>query len=158
MGGADDLDCPCRRKSDQPRPPGRGSHGALTWGVLDRLLEEPRLAIAEISGTSAGAMNAVVLADGYVRGGPDGAREGLARFWRAVSDAARLSPVRRTLLDRLLGRFSLDHSPGYLWVDGLSRFFSPYDINPFGLNPLRDILVERVDFETSGRASGSPCM
>jgi NTE family protein len=125
---------------------GGGSHGALTWGVLDRLLEDPRLAIAEISGTSAGAMNAVVLADGYTRGGAEGARKALAGFWKAVSDAARMSPIQRSPLDRLLGRYSLDYAPGYLWVEGMSRFFSPYEINPLGLNPLRDILSERVDF------------
>jgi NTE family protein len=125
---------------------GGGSHGALTWGVLDRILEDPRLAIAEISGTSAGAMNAVVLADGHTRGGPDGARKALAGFWKAVSDAARLSPIQRSPLDRLLGRYSLDYAPGYLWVEGMSRFFSPYEINPLGLNPLRDILCETVDF------------
>jgi NTE family protein len=125
---------------------GGGSHGALTWGVLDRLLEDPRLAIAEISGTSAGAMNAVVLADGHTRGGAEGARRALADFWKSVSDAARLSPIQRSPLDRLLGRYSLDYAPGYLWVEGLSRYFSPYDINPLGLNPLRDILLAKVDF------------
>jgi NTE family protein len=114
--------------------------------VLDRMLEDPRLAIAEISGTSAGAMNAVVVADGHTRGGAEGARQALARFWKAVSDAARLSPIQRLPLDRLLGRYTLDYAPGYLWVEGLSRFFSPYDINPLGLNPLRDILNTQVDF------------
>lgn len=85
---------------------GGGSHGALTWGVLDRLLEDQRLTIAEISGTSAGAMNAVALADGYQRGGREGARAALERFWRAVSQAAMLSPVQRSPLDRLLGNYS----------------------------------------------------
>ncbi len=125
---------------------GGGSHGALTWGALDRLLEDPRLQIADISGTSAGAMNAVVLADGYTRGGPDGAREALRQFWKAVSDAARFSPIQRSWWDRLLGNYSLDHSPGYLMSESLSRIFSPYDINPLGLNPLRDLLENQVDF------------
>jgi NTE family protein len=131
---------------------GGGAHGALTWGVLDRLLEDPRLAIAEISGTSAGAMNAVVLADGHGRGGPAEARRALARFWRATSDAAKFSPIQRTPLDRMLGRFTLDYAPGYLWVESLSRFFSPYDINPLGLNPLRDVLEDCVDFEAVRRS------
>ena len=82
---------------------GGGSHGALTWGVLDRLLEDRRLSIAGISGTSAGAMNAVALADGHERGGPEGAREALGRFWKAISDSAQFSPIRRSMWDRLWG-------------------------------------------------------
>lgn len=126
---------------------GGGSHGALTWGVLDRLLEDGRLKISAISGTSAGAMNAVVLADGLERGGPEGAREHLRSFWKAVSDAARFSPIQRSLWDRMWGRYSLDNSPGYLFMEGLSRVYSPYDLNPMNLNPLRDLLGEHVDFD-----------
>jgi NTE family protein len=125
---------------------GGGSHGALTWGVLDRVLEDPRLAIGEISGTSAGAMNAVALADGYQRDGREGARASLRRFWKAVSDSTRYSPIRRGLWDRLWGRYSLDYSPGYLMAESLGRVFSPYDLNPLGLNPLRDLLLANVDF------------
>jgi NTE family protein len=125
---------------------GGGAHGALTWGVLDRLLEDGRLAIRGISGTSAGAMNAVVLADGFQRGGPAGAREALGRFWKAVSDAARFSPIRRSVWDMMWGRYSLDYSPGYLFFENLSRTFSPYELNPLGVNPLRDLLIEQVDF------------
>ncbi len=137
--------------SDKPKPinlalQGGGSHGALTWGVLDRLLDEPGLEIRELSGTSAGAMNAVVLADGFQRGGREGAREALGRFWKAVSDAARLSPIRRSIWDRMWGRYSLDHSPGYLLMEGLGRVFSPYELNPLGINPLRDLLLSQVDF------------
>lgn len=126
---------------------GGGSHGALAWGVLDRLLEEPRLAIAEISGTSAGAMNAVVLADGLERGGRWGARQALRDFWKAVSDSARFSPIQRTFWDKLWGSYSLDSSPGYLMMESLSRAFSPYELNPLNFNPLRDLLLERVDFD-----------
>ena len=125
---------------------GGGSHGALTWGVLDRLLEDERLSIAEVSGTSAGAMNAVVLADGWQRGGRDGARAALKGFWRAVSDAARFSPLQRSPLDRLFGNFSLDTSPGYLLAEATSRMFSPYQLNPLGTNPLRRLLDDLVDF------------
>lgn len=125
---------------------GGGSHGALTWGVLDRLLEDGRLEIAEVSGTSAGAMNAVVLADGFDRGGRDGARAALEAFWRAISRAALASPVQRSPLDRMLGRFSLDASPGYLIMEGMSRVLSPYQLNPMNLNPLRDLLERQVDF------------
>src|ERR1043165_1213570 len=82
---------------------GGGWHGAFTWGVLDRLLEEPRFRIAGISGTSAGAMNAAVLADGWVEGGAESARSALARFWQRVSRAAAFSPLQRSPLDRLMG-------------------------------------------------------
>lgn len=130
---------------------GGGSHGALTWGALDRLLEEPRIRISAISGTSAGAMNAVVLADGYETGGPEGARAALRTFWKSVSDAARFSPMQRSLWDRLSGNFTLDRSPGYLFMESLSRVFSPYDLNPMNLNPLRDVLEQNVDFDNVNR-------
>src|ERR1700730_435893 len=125
---------------------GGGSHGAFTWGVLDRLLEEPWLTIARISGTSAGAMNAAVLADGWTAGGAAGAREALGKYWRKVSRAAAFSPLQRSPLDRLMGRWSLDTSPVYLAMDLLTRVLSPYDLNPLGLNPLRTILAESIDF------------
>ena len=131
---------------------GGGAHGAFTWGVLDRLLEESWLRIEGISGTSAGAMNAAVLADGHAAGGADRARAALASFWRRVSQAARLSPLRRTPLDVLLGRWTLDHSPVFVAMDIASRLFSPYDLNPGGFNPLRDILAEGIDFERLARA------
>ncbi|MBB3139798.1 patatin-like phospholipase family protein [Halomonas organivorans] len=125
---------------------GGGSHGALTWGVLDRLLEDERLEIDAISGTSAGAMNAVMLADGLHRNGRDGAREALRAFWEAVSRMARFSPLRRTFWDRLLGNDSLDHSPGYLFMEGLTRLVDPARLNPLGINPLRDLIEKQVDF------------
>lgn len=126
---------------------GGGSHGALTWGVLDRLLGDERLEISGISGTSAGAMNAVVLAQGYHQGGREGAREALAAFWRAVSEAARFSPVQNNWWNRLTGNFNLNTSPGYLFFDSLTRLFSPYELNPFDINPLRDLVSSTVDFD-----------
>ena len=125
---------------------GGGSHGAFTWGVLDRLLEESWLRIDGISGTSAGAMNAVVLVDGYEKEGPKGAQAALENFWRRVSYSARFSPIRRSPLDVLLGRWTLDSSPFFVAFDLAARLFSPYDLNPRGANPLRDILAECVDF------------
>ena len=86
---------------------GGGSHGAFTWGVLDRLLEEPWLGIDGISGTSAGAMNAAVLVDGHAKGGAAGARTALESFWFRISEAARFSPLRRGPLDVILGRWTL---------------------------------------------------
>ena len=132
---------------------GGGSHGAFTWGVLDRLLEEPWIKIEAISGTSAGAMNAAVLVDGWSRGGADDARAALDTYWRRVSRAAAFSPLQRSPLERLMGRWTLDTSPAYLAIDLMSRVFSPYDLNPMGFNPLRQILAESIDFE---RLAASP--
>src|SRR5580700_10258698 len=126
---------------------GGGSHGAFTWGVLDRLLEEPWLGIDGISGTSAGAMNAAVLVDGHAKGGAEGARTALENFWRRVSEAARFSPLRRGPLDVLLGGWTLDSSPFYVAMDLMSRLLSPYDLNPKFSNPLREILAALIDFE-----------
>ena len=96
---------------------GGGSHGAFTWGVLDRLIEEPWLRIDAISGTSAGAMNAALVADGWTQGGAEGARAALEAYWRRVSQAAAFSPLQRSPLDRLMGRWTLDTSPAYVVMD-----------------------------------------
>jgi NTE family protein len=125
---------------------GGGSHGAFTWGVLDRLLEEPWLRIEGISGTSAGAMNAAVLADGWTEGGAAGARAALDAYWERVARAAMFSPLQRTPLDRLMGRWTLDSSPAFIGLDLMARVFSPYDLNPGGFHPLQDILAESIDF------------
>jgi NTE family protein len=132
---------------------GGGSHGAYTWGVLDRLIEEPWLRIEAISGTSAGAMNAALVADGWMQGGAEGARAALDAYWRRVSHAAAFSPLQRSPLDRLMGRWTLDTSPAYVAMDLMARVLSPYDLNPFGLNPLRAILTESIDFD---RLAGAP--
>ncbi len=126
---------------------GGGSHGAFTWGVLDRLLEEPWLHIVAISGTSAGAMNAAILADGWTKAGAQGAQAALDKFWRHVSRAAAFSPFQRSPIDRLMGRWTLDTSPAYIAMDLMSRVLSPYDLNPLNLNPLRSILAESIDFD-----------
>jgi NTE family protein len=131
---------------------GGGSHGAFTWGVLDRLLEEEWLDVVAISGTSAGAMNAAVLADGWTAGGAQGAREALDQYWRRVSHAAAFSPLQRSPLDRLMGRWTLDTSPAYVVTDLMSRLFSPYDLNPLDYNPLRKVLAESIDFERLARS------
>lgn len=125
---------------------GGGSHGAFTWGVLDRLLEEPWLRIEGISGTSAGAMNAAVLVSGYQLDGVAGARAALDAFWRRVSESALFSPFRRSPIDMLLGRWTLDNSPLFVAMDLAARVFSPYDMNPRGINPLQRILYESIDF------------
>ena len=126
---------------------GGGAHGAFTWGVLERLLEEPWLKIDGISGTSAGAMNAAIFVQGYARDGAQGARAALESFWRRVADAARFSPLQRNPIDILMGRWTLESSPAFIAMDMMSRVISPYDFNPKGANPLREMLSELIDFE-----------
>jgi NTE family protein len=126
---------------------GGGAHGAFTWGALDRLFDDHRLEIEAISGTSAGAMNAVVAADGMMKGGTGGVKTALRAFWKAVSAAALASPYKRTPYDLLTGNWNLDNSPGYLFFDLLSRMASPHDLNPLNINPLRRFLTEQINFE-----------
>jgi len=140
------------KSRDEPLPidlalQGGGAHGAFTWGVVERIFAQPDLRVDSITGTSAGAMNAAVAAHGYMDGGPAGVKLALERFWRSVSDAARFSPIQRTPLDHAIGDWSLDRSPGYWFFDVFSRLFSPYEVNPANLNPLRDVLEASVDFE-----------
>lgn len=132
---------------------GGGSHGAFTWGVLDGLLEDPRVEFDSISGTSAGAMNAVVMAAGWAENGRQGARDKLDRFWHGIADVGRFSPIQRTAIDRLLGNWRIDNSPGFLAMDFIGRYLSPYQTNPLNLNPLRDVLSDLVDPDTA-RQSG----
>jgi NTE family protein len=125
---------------------GGGAHGAFSWGVLDRLLADPRIEIEAIAGTSAGAMNAVVVADGLANGCPQTARARLERFWKAVSFGALMSPIQRSAIDMALSNWSLDHNPALLLADMMTRIASPYQLNPLNINPLRDLLVQHVDF------------
>ncbi len=126
---------------------GGGAHGAFTWGVLDKMFEDGRIWIEAISGTSAGAMNAVVAAQGMYDGGGPGARVALEAFWRAVSEAGRHSPLQRTWFDRMMGTWSLDMSPAYLALDMLNRVASPYETNPLQINPFRDLVGSLIDFK-----------
>ncbi len=127
---------------------GGGSHGAFTWGVLDRLLEEDnRLRIEGISGTSAGAMNAAVLLNGYATGGADGAREMLERFWTGVSALGSFGLPHRSVVDQMLGNWNTDNSPATMMTDMMQRMMSPYQTNLFNLNPLRDLLEDILDIE-----------
>jgi NTE family protein len=126
---------------------GGGAHGAFTWGVLDYLLEDGRLSIEGISGASAGAMNAVMVADGLARGGPEVARTRLADFWRAASIDGDLPVIQRKLIERLFTFVPLEGSPMAAWFDAMSHYFSPYDLNPLNINPLKDLIERFVDFE-----------
>lgn len=126
---------------------GGGAHGAFTWGVLDRLLEEEGLAINAVSGTSAGAMNAAALLSGLARGGRDGARRNLETFWRKVSSRSRFTPFNLSTAQAILGGLGIDPEtlPG-LFGSGM-HLFSPYDLNPAGFNPLREIIRETIDLD-----------
>ncbi len=133
---------------------GGGSHGAFTWGVLDRLLEDDRIEFDSFSGTSAGAMNAVVFAAGWAENGRAGARARLERFWNRIADVGAHSPIQRTVIDTLMGNWRIDTSPGYIALDLMGRVLSPYQTNPLNLNPLRDVLAEVVDIDLARYASG----
>jgi NTE family protein len=126
---------------------GGGSHGAFTWGVIDRLLEDERLTFDGITATSAGGVNAVLIADGLARGGRKGAKELMHTFWKKMSDTTSASIIAPSLFDQMNPNFGLEHSPGYVMVDIISRFMSPYQLNPMDVNPMRDLLNEVVDFE-----------
>ncbi|MBM3601331.1 MAG: patatin-like phospholipase family protein [Alphaproteobacteria bacterium] len=126
---------------------GGGSHGAYAWGVLDRLFEEESIEIDAIVGTSAGAMNATVTAYGWAKGNHKGAREALGYFWKKISEAAKKGPLQPSLLDKMIGRGNMDFSAGYIFMDALSRMMSPYQLNPMNVNPLRDTLLDCVDFD-----------
>lgn len=120
---------------------GGGAHGAFTWGVLDALLEDPRIQFEGLSGSSAGAMNAVVLADGWLKGGRDGARQGLADFWTEVGRQMPWGMMTRGMGD------AISLSPASKLLANWAGYFSPSQLNPFELNPLRDLLVAQIDFE-----------
>ena len=125
---------------------GGGSHGAYTWGVLDRLLEDDRVEIEGISGTSAGAMNAAILTAGYAAGGRAGARENLDKFWLRVSEIGAFGPYNKSYVEQLFTGWNMDYSPAYNFLDMISRIFSPYVLNPFNINPLRYVMEGLIDF------------
>jgi NTE family protein len=126
---------------------GGGAHGAFTWGVCDRLLEDGRLEIEGICGTSAGAMNAAVLGYGFALDGAGGARAALDHFWQRIAESGRHGPIKRSPMDRMMGNWKLDYSPSYFFFDMMTRMFSPYQFNPTNQNPLRDVLLDSIDFD-----------
>lgn len=141
---------------------GGGSHGAFTWGVLDALLEDGRISLEGISGTSAGAMNAVALAQGFAQANDkmkadprEAAREALANFWHGIVQMGALSEAQRAPFDLLFGRMGGDNSSTAVWANAMTNFWSsamsPYQNNPFDLNPLRNFLQSQVDFEGLAR-------
>ena len=127
---------------------GGGAYGAFGWGVLDRLLADERLEIDAISATSAGAINAVVLLDGYAEGGGrDGARRSLDRFWNTLGQATLLGPLRPSPLDMLMGRGSIETSPGYVLLQLACATLAPEQLYPLNINTLSTLLSTLVDFD-----------
>ena len=156
--GRRSLPAPAPPSSEPPSPgprkklinlalQGGGAHGAFTWGVLDHLLADGRLRFEGISGTSAGAVNAILLADGLARGGPQEARKRVADFWKAASVGGSLPALQRAVIERLFAFLPLDESPMQMWFNALSRYFSPYTLNPLNINPLKTLIERFVDFD-----------
>lgn len=133
---------------------GGGAHGAYTWGVLDRLLEDDRVEIEGVSGTSAGAMNAAVMVNGFLKDGKPGARLALADFWKKISDVGIWSPLHKSPFERFFTGWNMDYSPLYYAMDMMTRVFSPYELNPLNFNPLRTVLEETLDFDLIQKNSG----
>jgi NTE family protein len=126
---------------------GGGAHGAFTWGVLDRLLEDERIEIRGLSGTSAGAMNAVILTHGLLTGGRGAAQQELWSFWKAVSRSARANIFNHSAYELFFGGWLRLYSPTFVIFDFFSRLLSPYQFNPLNLNPVKEILEQTVDFK-----------
>ena len=132
---------------------GGGTHGAFTWGVLERLLEDDRLDIDGVSGTSAGALNAAILVQGLAEGGREGAVRALGRMWRDVATRLAFSPLQNTPLEKAIWGYDLTYSFAYQVFDYVIRAFSPYQFNPFPIeyNPLRTVIEDQLDTEVLRR-------
>ena len=126
---------------------GGGAHGAFSWGVIDQLLIDGRVEIEAVSASSGGALNAIVLAQGLLNGGPEGGRGALLTFWKKLSAAASMLPLRMKAVDTFLGHIGIDMSPSTMALDYITRIFSPSQFNLFDINPLQGIVEEIVDFE-----------
>jgi NTE family protein len=125
---------------------GGGAHGAFTWGVLDRLLEEENLAVDAMCGTSAGAVNAVACVYGLHLGGPLKAKELLEQMWRKVALSGSFL-FKPSVFDKSYSNGDIYNSPGYIMFNAISQVMSPYNFNPFNFNPLKDILLDLIDFK-----------
>ena len=135
---------------------GGDAHGAFTWGVIEALIKDDRVEIEAVSGTSAGAINAIMVADGMAHGGPKEACKRLADFWRAASLDGGLPEIQRAVLDRLFSILPMEGWPVQRWFDAVSRFWSPYDLNPLNINPLKDVVERFVDFDAVRTFAGPP--
>ena len=134
---------------------GGGSHAAFGWGALHRLLQEEQLVLHAVSATGSGAIQAVIMAQGMLEDGREGAIALLEQFWRKISVAAKLFPLRPGVTDKLLSQMGLDFSATTLALDTITKLFSPYQFNLFDINPLRSVVDEMVDFKAL--AKHAPC-
>jgi NTE family protein len=126
---------------------GGGAHGAFTWGIIDRILEEDSIEIEAISGTSAGAMNGALVVNGIADGGRDKAREMLEVFWKKISNAASLGPFSPSILDKMVGSNDMMYSPGVMAMEYMTRIFSPSQLNVLDINPFQTILEDVLDMK-----------
>lgn len=126
---------------------GGGAHGAFTWGVIDRLLDDERIEIEGVCGTSAGAMNGVCTVYGLKKGGRNLAKHILVKFWHKISEAGKLSPLQPSVLDKMLSPGNMDFSPSYKLFNYSTENFTPKQLNPLKFNPLEKILNEVINFD-----------
>lgn len=126
---------------------GGGSHGAFTWGVLDCLLEDGRIDIEGVSGTSAGGMNCLALCQGMAEGGNEGARKTLHRYWKAVSEKSGQIGIVPTPMDKYIGKYGISTNPLFMMMGMISKNLSPYQWNPQNKNMLEDLIGEIFNFK-----------
>lgn len=132
---------------------GGGSHGAYTWGVLDSLLQDDRIHIEGVSGTSAGGMNATAMIQGLIQNGRQGARDSLAAFWHRIADEGRKSWIQLNPLDKMAKNFSVSKNPMYQMLKLMNSFYSPYQLNPRNEHPMRKVVEDLFDFDLLRKAS-----
>lgn len=132
---------------------GGGAHGAFSWGVIDRLLDDNNIEIDGICGTSAGAMNGVCTSYGLNKGGKNLAKHLLVKFWHRISEAGKLSMLQPSWIDKMVSPGNMDYSPMYKMFSMTSENLSPSQFNPLGLNPLEKILNDLIDFDELHRMS-----
>ena len=140
---------------------GGGTHGAFTWGVLDRLLEDERIVFDGVSGTSAGGINAAIFVQGLAEGGREGAKRALDRMWRDVAGRLAMSPLQNTPLEKAIWGYDLTYSLAYQTFETLTRVMSPYQLNPFLMefNPLRQVIADNLDEAAAeARPEGDPAV
>lgn len=126
---------------------GGGAHGAYSWGVIDRLLDDERIEIEGVCGTSAGAMNGVCTIYGLNKGGRNMAKHLLVKFWHRISEAGKISPLQPSMFDKMMSKGNMDFSPGYKFFSSISENLAPAQFNPLGYNPLEKILNDLIDFD-----------
>jgi NTE family protein len=126
---------------------GGGSHGAFTWGVLDALLEKKDFFIEGISGTSAGAMNAVAATQGLLQNGNKGAQQMLQAYWEKIGEKGRKSPLQFSPLDKAVKHFDMSNNPVFKMMQSIGGMFSPYQLNPKNVHPMRDVVEGLFDFK-----------